>query len=170
MRKHIIYLFILAFVFVGCNRHQNKAGEDNGYVGNVENIANEISVPAQQQQLDPDSLAALKIKIVDNIIYSENLPVVVDFYADWCGPCKQYSPVFHAVAEKYNGAAIFLSINTDEYPGISNAYQVSSIPTTVFILPGGGTLGSEVGVLDEEQLSTYIDQLIATSAGANMSV
>lgn len=109
-------------------------------------------------------------KIVDNIIYSENLPVVVDFYATWCGPCKQYSPTFHQIAEKYAGTAVFVSIDVDQYEDIAAAYHVQSIPTTVFILPGGGVLGVETGVIPAETLESYMNQLLANNEGANLSL
>lgn len=110
------------------------------------------------------------VKVVDNVIFSENIPVVVDFYATWCGPCKIYSPTFHAIAERYDGQAIFVSIDVDQYPELAKNYGIQSIPSTAFIQPGGALLGKEVGVLTEEQLNSYVLQLIETSAGESMSM
>lgn len=109
-------------------------------------------------------------RIEKNMIISNNLPVVVDFYADWCGPCKMFAPTFHAAAEKYAGQAIFLSINVDENPEIARTYEINSIPSTVFIQTGGGVLGKQVGLMNAEQLDSYINQLIATAAAADMSL
>ena len=121
--------------------------------------------------VDADPLANNPaFKIVDNAIFNENVPVVVDFYADWCGPCKQYAPTFHAVAEKYDQGACFVSINVDDYPELAKTYEVSSIPATVFIQPGGGVLGKEVGVITETQLTSWVNQLLATSAGDDMEI
>lgn len=109
-------------------------------------------------------------KIVDGAIITDNLPVVVDFYADWCGPCKQYSPIFHEVASQYNRSAIFVSINVDDYKEIADNYEITSIPTTVFIQPGGGVLGKETGILEIDNLTAYVNQLIATSIGDQMAI
>lgn len=112
----------------------------------------------------------LPFEIRDNVIFNENVPVVVDFYADWCNPCKKYAPTFHEVAEKYANSACFVSLNVDEYPALADSYEVKSIPCTVFIMPGGALLGKELGILSADNLETLVNQLIATSAGADMEI
>lgn len=111
-----------------------------------------------------------QFKVVDGIIISENLPVVVDFYTDWCSWCKKYSPIFDGVATQYYDQAVFVSINAETYPEITKAYGVEGFPTTAFIMTGGATLGVQPGYIEEEQLITYINQLVNTNAGANMSL
>lgn len=133
----------------------------------------EDSIIAAEQSGDALPAADLdnqQFKIVDNLIISDNLPVVVDFFATWCGPCKQYAPVYHAISKKFAGQALFVSIDIDEYPEVAKAYGITSIPTTVFIYNGGGVMGSETGVLDEETLGAYVDQLLASTAGTDMSI
>lgn len=112
----------------------------------------------------------LPFEIKDNVIFNENVPVVVDFFATWCGPCKQYAPTFHAVAEKFSGAACFVSIDVDQYPELAKSYDVKAVPSTVFISPGGGVLGMENGVLSQEQLEMYVNQLVDTASGEDMEV
>lgn len=119
--------------------------------------------------VDPDN-EKLPFEIRDNVIFNENVPVVVDFYADWCKPCKAYAPIFHEVAEKYGNAACFVSLNTEEYPNLCETYQITAIPATVFIMPGGSLLGKEEGILSAERLQSLVDQLVATSAGIDMEV
>lgn len=128
--------------------------------------------PAVAEEIDPADPDSDKLpyKIVDNVIFNENVPVVVDFYADWCGPCKKYAPTFHEVAEKYSEAACFISINTDEYPEVAKNYEIKNIPATVFIMPGGSVLGTEVGIIPQDKLETLVNQLISTSAGADMEI
>lgn len=108
------------------------------------------------------------VKIVDNVIISEKMPVVVDCYADWCGPCQQYAPIFHNVASDYAGQALFVKLNTDNYPEICNKYKINAIPCTLFIQAGGALLGQEVGLLPGEQLYTLVTQLVYTSEGQDM--
>lgn len=150
------YLFP-AFCFcmlIACNHNKAEASEA------INNVA---------ESVNPDN-SKLPYRIVDNTFFNENIPLVVDFYADWCGPCKMYAPVFEAVAEKYSDAACFVSINADDYPKLCETYKISSIPTTLFIMPGGGLLGKKVGVLSQEELDTLVNQLLATSDGADMEL
>lgn len=121
------------------------------------------------EAVDPDN-EKNPFEIKDNVIFNENVPVVVDFYADWCGPCKQYSPIFQKIAEKYGEAACFVSINIDEYSDLSKTYEISSIPSTVFIMPGGNVLDKLTGVIPADTLETLVNQFLATCAGADMEI
>ena len=157
MKKHkFIAGFALAAILsltISCG--QSKASSSNGQ---------ETQEPIEAV-MEIENLDASKIKIVDGLIIPEGIPVVVDFNATWCGPCHQYAPIYHSVAEKFTGKAIFLSIDVDQHPEIANRYDVKSIPFTAFILPGGGVMGTEVGVLRESALQTFVLQLLSQVAG-----
>lgn len=140
------------------NSENSSANADTATVQNA----------ANSQEIDLADNPNFKIK--DNILIPEGKPLIVDFYADWCGPCKKYAPIFHEVAKKYGSQATFISINVDEYKEIANAYKISSIPATAFILPGGGVMGTEVGIIEPDQLSAFINQLLATNAGDGMGI
>ena len=162
MKKIIFGFFTFALIaLVSCGGNKENAAEKD-----AEMLTAEEGVDVVTDNITDNS----QFKIVDNILYSENLPIVVDFYADWCNPCKAYSPTFHEVAGKFANTAVFVSINVDEYPDIAAAYNVTSIPTTAFILTGGATMGTEEGILSADRLETLINQLIATNAGANMEL
>ena len=72
----------------------------------------------------------------DVIDDSHRLPVLVDFWAEWCGPCKAYEPVFKYIAEKYGDKAVFGRLNVDENPDIAVRYNVMGIPTTIIFVKG----------------------------------
>lgn len=153
--------------------NSNKETESNGNVSPDEsNLMEEIAESEAEagEGIEAGSPEKPPYEIKDDIIYSENMPVVVDFYATWCGPCKKYSPIFKEVASKYEGSAIFLSLDAEQYPGLSKTYGISAYPTTVFIMAGGGVLGKEVGLLDASKLEMFVNQLLASSDGAGMEL
>lgn len=162
--KKILFcgLVITLGCLVSCNGgNQNKSENNQQEKEMIDNNPENESIETKESNL---------YKIEHNLLIPEGIPMVVDFYADWCGPCKQYSPVFHTVAEKYAGQAIFLSINVDENPELAKSYDVNSIPKTVFILPGGGLYGAQTGVIEESALEAYINQLLADNAGDDLSI
>jgi thioredoxin 1 len=71
----------------------------------------------------------------DEVVKSER-PVVVDFYADWCGPCKIIEPIVHKLAEEYNGRVKFVSIDTDANQELTGQFGIMSIPTVMFFSKG----------------------------------
>lgn len=87
------------------------------------------------------------------------LPVLVDFYADWCGPCQMLSPILENLATKYDGKAKICKLNIDEHKKIALQYQVMSIPTLLFI-KDGEIKEKAVGALSESDLSSKLDQML----------
>src|SRR5215467_15930171 len=65
------------------------------------------------------------------VIHDTEIPVVVDFYADWCGPCKMMAPGVDAVAAKYQGQVLVAKLNTDQAPATSERFEIRSIPTLI---------------------------------------
>ena len=69
--------------------------------------------------------------------YKGDLPAVIDFYADWCMPCKMVAPLLDQLSEEYNGKVRFYKINTEKDPEVAKVFGISSIPTLLFIAPEG---------------------------------
>lgn len=90
-----------------------------------------------------------------NSIIQSATPVLVDFYADWCQPCKIQSPILHELAEELQGQVRIVKINVDKNPEISNRYQVRSIPT-LMIFKMGNLVWRQSGVLAKAQLAEVI--------------
>jgi putative thioredoxin len=97
---------------------------------------------------------------------SRSVPVILDLWADWCGPCKQLSPVLEKLAEEANGAWILAKVDVDSNPQLSAALQVQSIPMVVAVVAGQIADGF-LGAMPEAQVSAWLDQVmnVATQIG-----
>ena len=94
------------------------------------------------------------------VVTRSALPVVVDFYATWCGPCRQLSPLMDRVAGGFTNQIKFVKVNVDESPGLAQNFQVQAIPTVVFF-KDGKLVDRMVGVPDEVDLKSKLAALAA---------
>lgn len=85
----------------------------------------------------------------NTFIYKGDLPAIVDFYADWCGPCRRVAPIMEKLAEEYDGKLLVYKVNTDQERALATAFNVKSIPMVLFI-PKEGQPMMQVGALPEE--------------------
>lgn len=90
-------------------------------------------------------------------VLQSELPVLVDFYADWCGPCKMLAPVVEKVADKYAGKAKVVKLNTDDSPRTAQNYQVRGIPT-LLLFAGGQPVDRKVGFVNEGELTKFLEK------------
>ena len=91
----------------------------------------------------------------DQWIYEGEKPCIVDFYADWCGPCRQVSPILKQLAEKYKDQIIIYKVNVDNDKELALAFGVKSIPTFLFI-PNDGKPQMAIGALSKEAFEEAI--------------
>lgn len=89
-------------------------------------------------------------------------PVLVDFWAPWCGPCRMLAPVVERVSQKFAGKAKFLKLNTDENPSVAGKYGVSGIPCLI-LFKGGSVADRIVGYVPEEKISTMLNKHVAAA-------
>lgn len=94
----------------------------------------------------------------EKVLKSE-LPVLVDFYADWCGPCKMMSPIVERIAESYAGKLVVYKLNVDDEPEIAARYRVMSIPTMIVYKNGEAALTS-IGAMSQNDLEEKINSVL----------
>ncbi|MEI8379416.1 MAG: thioredoxin [Planctomycetota bacterium] len=99
----------------------------------------------------------------DVVQKSMETPVVIDFWAPWCAPCKQLGPILEKLAAEFGGKFILAKVNTDDEPQIAQAFGVQSLPT-VFGLVQGNPVDQFVGLMSEEQIRTWLAPLIPSPA------
>ncbi|NOZ59488.1 MAG: thioredoxin [Euryarchaeota archaeon] len=95
----------------------------------------------------------------DELVLNSDQLVVVDFWAEWCMPCRMLSPVFEEVAAEYDGRAKFVKLNTDENRGVAMRYGIMSIPTIGFFYRGEPIDGL-VGAVPRSVLTSKIDSVL----------
>ena len=99
----------------------------------------------------------------DVIERSHSVPVVIDFWATWCGPCRMLGPVLEKLAQEYDGKFLLAKVDTDAESELANQFGVRSIPA-VFAVRNGTAVDGFVGVQPESVIRTWIDRLLPTAA------
>lgn len=92
-------------------------------------------------------------------VLKSDIPVMVDFFAPWCGPCKMMAPIVEKVAEEYKGKVKIGKLDVDEHNESGNKYEVQSIPTTIFF-KNGEMVNKLIGFQSEEQLKKALDEVV----------
>ncbi|RLD47479.1 MAG: thiol reductase thioredoxin [Bacteroidetes bacterium] len=184
MKNKFLSVILAGTLFCGlssCNNVDAEAALDNPEVKVEENVAEEISVEKTvvlEETVTTDNVSGEidnngKVKHINTEtfiaevfdykanpqkwVYKGTKPAIIDFYADWCGPCKKLSPIMEELAIKYKGQVNFYKINTDEEKELSGGvFGIRSIPSILFI-PVEGQPQMQAGLIPAADLSRIID-------------
>ena len=105
------------------------------------------------------SVLTINEKSFESEVVNSELPVLIDFWAEWCGPCKEIAPILDEINNEMNDKIKIVKINIDKNPNIPNKYGVQSIPTLI-ILKKGEIVGTKVGSCLKSELISWIKTVI----------
>ncbi|KDN10973.1 thioredoxin TrxA [Gilliamella sp. Imp1-1] len=103
-----------------------------------------------------DNIVQLSEATFDKVVNESSKPVLVDFWASWCGPCKMVAPILEEIAQEYSDKIVIAKLNIEENPNIAPKFGIRGIPT-LLIFKNGQVAATQVGALSKAQLRDFID-------------
>jgi len=152
MKRLSMLLFLTAFIFTGCSAQ--SAGKDKettkteNKMGTIHLTKEEFLKKVANYETNPQEWKYLGDK-----------PCIIDFYADWCGPCKAVAPIMEELAKEYAGQIYIYKINTDAEQELAGAFGIRSIPSILFV-PMEGKPQMSMGAMPKDQFVKAINEIL----------
>lgn len=144
--KHLCLSIFIGITFAACGGNNNSNA-----------IAKESTdTPATVDT--KDAPAVIELTTNSTISPDKEHPIIIDFNAVWCGPCRRFAPIFEEVAKEYKGKAIFMSVDVDKAPDAARQFGVTAIPQISILMPDG-TIESTVGFMEKQQFLELLKEI-----------
>jgi thioredoxin 1 len=95
----------------------------------------------------------------DEVVLRSDKPVIVDFWAEWCGPCRMITPIIEEISDEYTGRAVVVKCDVDESPGVAARFGIRNIPTVLYF-KNGEVADKQVGAVPKKNFTTRLDALL----------
>ncbi len=151
--KKIIFCLTAVLLLAACNK-KTENQNNNNTAGGEENTRSEMPVAS------PDDEGQTEWTKQTTIMSSK--PMVIDFFATWCGPCKQLAPILDEIEKGHKGEVIFQRIDVDQEPELAQEFNVQSIPMLMFVTPKG-EYQTIVGLQEPQVIEAKIAELLKRS-------
>jgi thioredoxin 1 len=115
--------------------------------------------PAQREERMSENISHVTDATFEPDVLKSDTPVLVDYWAEWCGPCKAIAPILDEVAKEYGGKLKVMKLNVDENHQVPKKYNIRGIPT-LMLFKNGNVEATKVGALSKSQLTAFLDSNI----------
>ena len=95
----------------------------------------------------------------DDVVLKSDKPVIVDFWAEWCGPCRMIAPLIEEISDEYTGRAVVAKCDVDESPGVAAKFGIRNIPTVLYF-KNGEVADKQVGAVPKKNFTAKLDSLL----------
>ena len=151
--KKFLYCMAAVMMLVACN---NKSEQNNGKAGNADEMT-QSELPVASPEDEGQDVWTKQTTIMTS------KPMVIDFYATWCGPCKQLAPILDEIEKNHNNDVIFKRIDVDQEPELAQEFRVEAVPTLMFVTPKG-EYQTLLGLQEPAVIEAKIAELLTRSA------
>lgn len=159
MDKIFFVALCALLVLGGCKPDSKQKGEQDT-VTKTENQETQEKGPIELTTVEFKKRVVNYEAHPDKWVFEGKRPAVIDFYATWCGPCKLTAPIFAELASTYTGKVDFYKVDIDKQPELAALFNISSIPTLLFI-PLEGTPSISVGAMDKQQMQEALHEYLS---------
>jgi thioredoxin len=172
MKKTWLLIILIALFFFGCSGTSGSKEGDNS--NKTTSMATDSETKTASSAKKPEHLTAqtFKLKVMDydknpkQWVFTGDKPCIVDFYADWCRPCRMIAPILEELATEYQGRINIYKVDTDDQKELASVFGIESLPTVLFV-PMQGNPSSQKGAMTKESYKKIIDEFLLKKGTGN---